>query len=354
MNNIGMDALAVSFLLLIVWRMEIVKEKGKSNRLYLSQDSSKMIRGIMAILVVFHHLAQRTSGGTIFPQFRQIGYLAVAVFFFYSGYGSMKKYMLDKTYKHRYLLRRLPPILFSYLFATAVYWLMYAAFGKLYTLKDIIAAVLHGAPIVAFSWYVINILIFYVVFYLLMIIFDGHEKGMIAGALVYFIIWVQICRKLGYSSYWYTTTHLLILGMLWAVEEKRILAILKKNYLLSILGSCGGFLLLFNLSKIIPEQFLTAETGLVLRGAIAGMFVLALMAVLQKVKIGNTALRFLGSISFEIYLFQGVFMISLRNGRIYIQNEFLWCIIVLAGTIIFAYLAHILTGHINKIYKNLL
>ncbi len=66
MNNIGMDALAVSFLLLIVWRMEIVKEKGKSNRLYLSQDSSKMIRGIMAILVVFHHLAQRTSGGTIF------------------------------------------------------------------------------------------------------------------------------------------------------------------------------------------------------------------------------------------------------------------------------------------------
>ena len=48
-------------------------------------------RGFFALLVILHHMAQRVTEAGLLHMYIDIGYLAVAGFFFYSGYGLMKK-----------------------------------------------------------------------------------------------------------------------------------------------------------------------------------------------------------------------------------------------------------------------
>lgn len=72
--------------------------------LYMSEKE------FFAVTVVFHHLSQIFKTGIIFPLFRNFGTISVAVFFFFSGYGLMKKYITDENYKKGFLLRRLTVI----------------------------------------------------------------------------------------------------------------------------------------------------------------------------------------------------------------------------------------------------
>ena len=93
-----MDLFAVLLAILLLWNCGY----SDFNQEYLSKDNSRIIKGFCSILIVIHHIAQRTTGGIIFPVFGYIGFLAVGVFFFYSGYGVMVQYELKGQ---RYLER---------------------------------------------------------------------------------------------------------------------------------------------------------------------------------------------------------------------------------------------------------
>ena len=61
----------------------------------LQKQNSNLIKGLMAVLVVAHHLYQYShviDTPIMSYIFASLGYLAVAVFFFYSGYGLMESY----------------------------------------------------------------------------------------------------------------------------------------------------------------------------------------------------------------------------------------------------------------------
>ena len=70
------DILPVILLIMIIWNARLIKpiEQIDTDG-YLSSDASKNYRGLFALLVVFHHLAQRTSSGILFPFFSKIGFL---------------------------------------------------------------------------------------------------------------------------------------------------------------------------------------------------------------------------------------------------------------------------------------
>ena len=68
-------------------------------------------------------------------------------------------------------------------------------------------------------------------------------------------------------------------------------------------------------------------------------------------KFGNKILNFLGEISLELYISHGLFLILFRSKCVYIHNEFIWSISVLAGKILFSYGLHILFQAILNVYK---
>ncbi len=81
LNNIIIDILPLSLLILILYKMKPVKPlRALDSTEYLSVDTTKSYRGLFALVVIFHHLSRLTESGVIFHKFKLVGYLAVAYF----------------------------------------------------------------------------------------------------------------------------------------------------------------------------------------------------------------------------------------------------------------------------------
>lgn len=353
------DILPISLLILLFYGAKSVKPWLSLNtEEYLSVNTGKNYRGFFAMVVVFHHLAQRTQTGVVFHEFRLVGYLAVAFFFFLSGYGLQKSYITKSTeYRKGFLQNRIPSVLIPYIIITAVYWLMYFFMGEFYSLKGIIFSIIDGHPIASNSWYIINILIFYIFYWCLMLICGKHYFLMIIFGAIWYYLYIVFCEKMGYGAWWYNANHLLIVGMFWAAYENTILNILERTYvwLAPVIWVSFGILCHFSgeIEKLININIPYISTSLVITIFKAAFFVLSVIMLVLKVQIGNKVLRFLGDISLEIYISHGLFIHFLRSDFIYIGNELLWCTAVLIGTIAFSYALHIIFQFILNKYKQL-
>ena len=342
-----LDIYFIVLLILLVYGMKPVVPLTSFNKNYNSITTSKNLRGWLALIIIMHHLALKTTGGILFHQLYRVGVLTVAMFFFFSGYGVQKSYMALREYKKHFLLRRIPPILFTYIIVTALFWIMYATQGKILSVQDIILAIINGEPIVTYSWYIIAIFIFYFTFWLLMIIFGSNYRGMIVGACIWDALYVVFCVKMGYGSWWYNATHLLVVGMIWAVYEEKTMDFAQKHYKILApliwITFLGMFLFIDNLGNIIFRNILTMICAV--------LFVLSVLAFTMKFEIGNPVLNFLGKCSLEIYLVQGLFVQGLRSNTVYIQNEALWCLLVIVGSISLGAILNYLLGIPLEKYK---
>ena len=307
---------------------------------YLSIESGKYYRGFFAIVVLFHHLAQNTDKGIIFHKFYLVGYMAVAFFFFLSGYGLQKSYMTKgEAYRKSFLFKRIPQIFIPFIIITVLYWIAYLYEGHFYTIGEIFSELSKGNTITLNSWYIVNILLFYLVYWVLMTVFKEKYVLMIVGAFLWNIAYVFFCMNMGFGEWWFNATHLLIVGMIWALYEKKITVAIKKTYLFTtpVIWIIFLTLFLFKYYKVIN----TSEFHFIVKFFIAFFFVLAMLLFFFKVQIGNKVLSFLGDISLEIYLTQGLFIMLLHGNHINIENDFLYSVCVIILTIALSYLLHL-------------
>lgn len=339
MNHIAMELLPLGLFITILYKVQLAPPK-TINGDHLSVQSAAMLRGLFAMVVVCHHLAQNTSAGITFRHFAYVGYLAVAVFFFFSGYGLQKKYMRDASYSQQFLQRRIPTVLIPYAIMTAVYWLAYAVRGEVYSLADVVRSLWNGSPLDGNSWYIINILVFYFVFWILMHICKRRYAAMIAGAFVYCVAWVFLCRMLSYGGWWYNSTHLLVLGMLWAYKEEKIYPVLKKYDFLIV--PFGIVLYVVSVFHLLSDMLC------------AVLFVLSVLLLTMKFRVGNRALRFLGGVSFEIYMVHGLFILLLKDSPLRTEIPLLWCCTIILCAVASAYFLHRLFRLILAKYRALL
>ena len=86
-------------LIVLFWGCRIYG-RGKWNDEFLSLQQTKAFLGFAALLIMFHHVGQKTSASWIDRKyyipglefFVPIGYILVAVFTFCSGYGLYKSF----------------------------------------------------------------------------------------------------------------------------------------------------------------------------------------------------------------------------------------------------------------------
>ena len=216
------ELLPVLWIILLLASLKPVNEE--FNREYLSKKNCNQLRGFLALTILLYHTSQKTETGILLPWFSTFGYLAVSVFYFFSGYGLQKSYERNKDYKDWFLLKRLPKVVIPYLIAVILFWIMNnCLLGKDLSTKDVLKTFLSGHPIVTYSWYIISIVNYYVMFWLLMKICGNNKLTMLIGACVWHMAYIFLCWKMGYSTWWYSDGHLLIIGMAWAAYEDQIL-----------------------------------------------------------------------------------------------------------------------------------
>lgn len=344
------DILPLLLLLLPLIGIQYCPSENNWNTEYLSKKTSSSIKGILCIAVLFHHLAQNISEGFIFHSFENIGFLFVSMFFFYSGYGLQKRNLTDDNYCHHFGLKRIPNVLFPYIVATFIYWMASFFSSSPYSFKYVVKSFLGNEPIVTFSWYVVAILIFYCVFDLLLHLFHKNTKAIILGTGIFCILWIVICKfVLHRCSYWYNSIHLLLIGICWATYEEKALKIFSKKIWLWIfitaVSFCVSIFLSYSQLSIVHYTF---------RILLTVLFVFLLLFLLMKFKISNPVLNFLGNISYEVYLFQGLFMKIFRNPYFTVKNSVIFSILTLLATILFSFCMHILFQKILSKYKILL
>lgn len=336
MRMAWIDLLAVFLLIISAIGMRPVQGDTFINKEYLSVGTGKVLRGFFALVVIFHHLALRVTVGSLFHVFTQAGYLAVAVYFFLSGYGLQKSHMASEDYSKRFLLKRLPKILSPYAVVTVLYWIANMCNGVVYSMGEIFAALQNGTPIVSFSWYINCICCFYVAYWLFMSMCRKHYFGMILCACLWLAAYIVVCRYLGRSKWWYNTPQLLILGMIWAVYEQKILRIIKKYYFAAVSVTATA-LIAADIAKHTLETH-AAFPSLTMLTAV--FFVLLILLLSMKVTLTSRILSFLGKISMELYLIHGLWINVLRSELLYIQDDSLWAFAVVGSSIVSALILH--------------
>ena len=97
----------------------IIKRKSifNSNNDVLDKYNSNKIKGLLAILIIMHHLSIYIKDVILFKILTIIGIIAVSAFFFYSGYGLMTSYLKKESYLKDFLNKRIMKIVIPYIIA---------------------------------------------------------------------------------------------------------------------------------------------------------------------------------------------------------------------------------------------
>ena len=308
----------------------------------MSFDKNKLtvLKAVMALLIVADHMAN-FFGVSCLRLFIEFGAPIVSVFFFISGYGLQVSF--DKkgvSYLEHFFTRRFWKVMAPFLVATLIYCILFwsidnirpEAFTVLFT---------EGKPILPFSWYVIEILFFYLAFFFSYRFFHNYWRLIVLLALV--LLFMIATFRLQYGNGWWISSLSFPTGIIFAKMEKKLYTYLEKypaRYWLILIFLTAGFCIFFLGGKILDKRFWT----------ICYICIPLIVAMIvskfpfEKFNIG--IVTFLAIISYEIYLCQGIAM-ELFRGKFYIQSDLLFILSVYALTVALAYAVHLLSGLIS-------
>lgn len=351
MTAVAVDILAVLFALVCLHGAKPAKPLLHTiHPDYLSTQEGKCLRGVLSVVIVLHHLAQKNMGLVLFPVFAKIGYLATSVFFFLSGYGLMTQYMHRENYSRCFLRRRFPAVFVPYLLAILLCWAVYPLLGTPWTFRDILQGFREGTPIVTGSWYIICILLFYIAFRLLMWLCGKRYLLMLPGGLVFCGVYIFFCRRMGYGSWWYNTVPILVMGMAWALFQEKIDGFFTRHSAVAVPGLFFVFLLTYGGKILLNPYIISDGLHIALTWITTALFDCCVLILLMQVRLDSPVLRLLGEVSMETYLCHYLCLMLLRSPVVYIQNDCLFILAVLVISVGMAWVFHRVNGAILRPY----
>ncbi len=298
-------------ILLIIFFCAKISPKGTYNDDYLSLENTTSLRGMCALLVTMQHISaydhdEWTAG------FMYIGFLSTSIFFFLSGYGLMYGTVNKKRYLRNFLKNRLISLLVPYLFANVIYLGIRQALGVETTFVSFINSYKTGEPYVSFSWYIVSIIYFYVTFYMTFNVFKRNIAVFLT--LPISILYIYLVKKAGFDNYWYTTAFCFSGGVIWYHFKDTLTLVVRRQGFLKVVTMFGITVALL-IATFKNEYFYVAGSNIT-----AIVFQLFMMMCLQKVKIHNFVLKYIGKISFEFYMVHGI-VITLLNGYLKLNGN---------------------------------
>lgn len=297
----------------------------------LTQPKSMAARGVLALMIVFHHYGTELSLPPT-QLFYPIGAMAVGVFFLMSGYG------LSYSYAHRgddyllhFLRKRLLKIILPFILAILAWQVEEICLYGIDDLPNRWSMLTQGLTRgwLPFSWYVWVALYYYVVFYLVYHFIRSPRFRWVA----LFVGWgLQVALAnvvLRWDDYWYISSHLFVLGMLYQRFEPQ----LQRINAFVWMGVMAVLAQLIRIDWHFSEVFFNT--------AFALLFVCGITLVEVRSKIFN----FLGKISYEIYLVQGFGLFALKETAVPVAIKALIALII---NVVLAYGLHFVVEKLHS------
>lgn len=299
---------------------------------YLGKDAMLPLRGIFALTVIFHHLAQRTQGSRFFSFFSLTGYLSVALFFFISGFGLMAQHRrqgpdyLKGFLRRRFMAVGLPLLLFLALYTVVIWYCdrvdFWAAMGKSVWVSN--------------SWFMFALLFYYLCFALFARICKGRGPLLLLMLLASGLYIVLRLLRSPQEFWWYNSCLSFNLGMLWAAYHEPLTRWLKRFWALALALETAAFLPCF----MLAEDFAGTPWHIMLAQGAAVFFCAAVFTLSMKLRMNNRALRYLGAVAAELYLVHGLVIVVLRCARAKMPDDLLFSLTVIIVSLALAYPVH--------------
>lgn len=320
----------------------------------LSLDRSKAIQGFAAVAIIVHHLSQELAqeAGAI-GFFEGLGVLFVGIFFFFSGYGLYTSLKTKENYLKGFLRKRLVTILVPFYMCILVFVVAACICGMKFTPLQLLAVLSGWSLINMHMWYIVEIAVLYLAFFLIYRLIKNRTAAtvvmgifvlaMMAGSLM-------LCHGADMSSrgwfqgeWWYNSSFLFVVGIIFSKHSDGIRKIARKGYyfllvVFAALTAVLGLQTAYTLRKYsywseIPGQdpkYLDKVRCLSVQLPWIFVFVCFLLLVMMKVRFGNPVLKFLGSISLELYLIHNLFLAGLRSGDIFkVTSPGMYCFLTI-------------------------
>lgn len=262
--------------------------------------------------------------------FGTIGAPIVSAFFFISGYGLMSSYLEKKeAYLRTFLRARMASLLVPFTLSIIAYQTCLYIDAGAPEISPVLVDLIHGHTrrILPYSWYVFEIAFLYLIFY---VAFARKERAMAEKVVItslLSILLVYFLRMAHFGDWWYVSLLAFPLGLACKYIEMKsggvsALGVKTMSFVLV------GFALLIRLFG--AYHFSTM--------LLYPLFMYVLFAHIDTPT--NRALHFLGGISYEVYLIQGISVSFLRGNRLFIEDDRLYVVAALSSIVLFAFLIH--------------
>ena len=339
---------------------------------FFDRVSTKEIQGFLAVFIVFHQTIvlllnfDINVGKMIF--FYPYGILAVAFFFFCSGFGLIRRWMTDTNYIKGFMRRRIFTVLVPFFICNYIYLtdalVSNIRIGSHFGFGEVICSFFGLFLVNSQMWFAVEIMILYAAF---RIVFARVKKPL-TGILIMTVI-VLIMMAIGLVSghsdspimsywfkgeWWYNTILMFPAGMFYAYYEDSINKVIRKGFVAVIIISSLLFIAMDYVHKRLLDinvywreyfadsnHFLYKLAGLGQETVFELLFLIIIIAVMSKIKIGNPVLRYLGKISLEIIMINYLMIGSLY----FVYERFgmgVYLILVLISTLVCASLIYII------------
>lgn len=299
-----------------------------------SLKNSKAMKGILSIFILMHHAyvilhSFKNYNGPL-QIFEHVGVIIVGFFFFCSGYGLITSLHNKQNYLQGFIKKRVLTVLVSFFICNYAYMITTLLMGTNYAMDDLLYAFFGMKLLNSQMWFAVEIMILYIIFYLVFR-FVKQEKAAYTVMTCLVVTMMIGSLFLGHDhnnygignwfhgEWWYNTSFIFIIGMFAARFKTKLVNIIKKKYLLWLGLSVVGCILLGSYTNhLLKHKGYWVETKLY-NGYLEKFETLAfqlpmvlccvavILLVMMKVCFYNKALEFLGKISFEIILINGVF-----------------------------------------------
>lgn len=340
------NVLIPAFLILCFYNVKFSDKKFNLDN--LSRENTNSMKGLFAVSIIFCHLSELPYVES-FYFFRGTGSLAVSMFFFLSGYGLMCSYEkngLNNFFKKR-ISTVLIPFLFVQLFSFILFYYLPGVQGlteETYCIKNLLLKFIKtGRTLTVNAWYVYEILLMYLEFWLAFKIGSKNKKAGTILIVVFTLLTTVFFGVFTYKTEWLQVWAYTLPAFAYGIicqgsRRKKIESRLQKNYYAKLLIFIILTVLLFYSYKLFDKidilQAHNINSTFLSRYLTSPFFVTTVLLVSMKFKAKNVLLDKLGNISYELYLYHGFVYCLLRSGTFaYVENDTLFAVLVLLVTI---------------------
>lgn len=301
-------------------------KKIKLHKNVFSRDETLYIKGISAMIVIFHHYSQRMESVAYMSYFLNIGYLAVGAFLFISGYSLEMQYLLKgKGYLDGFVKRNITKLLIPFLIISIIFKFLYKVdinsfiYG-ISTLQFVKSDLVVLQPI----WFLKAIIIFYISFYISLRFLNKNMH--LTGLFIFLVLYFMICRFMGIGSWWYMTSFCFFAGAIIAKYKDLTIKFINSYYREVIVITIILFSVIFKINLIYTKVLSSIVLNFIL------------FTLCCKIQFKSLILGFLGKISYEIFLLH--IGITMYYYELNIANDGMSIIYVILVIIILAYIIH--------------